>query len=199
MKKLKFGIAISFITIAMVMSSCKNNLVETSESSKNYSTSTTPYASESELAELSKNGFVNYKIARYYANIAMQQFSETNEWENAKVSDYPLVIYNSNAENPKFYEFRIIKDNKEVGAIACVANSSDGEAVQYIMPFATEISQENARNVSNSEGKLVAINYPSNIGVKTKKTARVINSSSDNLLSAENGEEISVLDFMVQI
>lgn len=180
----------------MVMNSCKNNLVETSESLENYSSSATPYASESELAELSKNGFVNYKIARYYANIAMQQFSETNEWKNAKVSDYPLVIYDSNAENPKFYEFRIIKDNEEVGAISCVSNSSDGEAVQYIMSFVTGISQKNARNVANSEGKLVAINYPSNIGVKTKNSARVINSSSDDFLSTESGEEMSVLDFI---
>lgn len=116
--------------------------------------------------------------------------------ENTKVSEFPLVIYDSNAENPKFYEFRIIKDNEEVGAISCVANSSDGEAVQYVMPFATEISQDNARSVASSEGKLVAINYPSNIGVKTKNSARVINSTSDDLLSAENGEEVSVLDFI---
>lgn len=196
MKKLKFEIASALAVFAMLMVGCKNNLVETSAGPENVSSSTTPYASESELTELSENGFVNYKIARYYANIAMQQFSETNEWENAKVSDYPLVIYDSNAENPKFYEFRIIKDNEEVGAISCVANSSDGEAVQYVMPFATEISQDNARSVASSEGKLVAINYPSNIGVKTKNSARVINSTSDDLLSTENGEEVSVLDFI---
>lgn len=55
MKKIKIGIAIRLITIAIIMVACKNNLVESSENGSN---STTPYASETELKELSENGFL---------------------------------------------------------------------------------------------------------------------------------------------
>ena len=61
-----------------------------------------------------------YKISRYFANIAMKEFSETNGWKSAILSEYPIIIYSTHSDNqPRYYEFRVLVDNTEVGAVTC--------------------------------------------------------------------------------
>ncbi len=99
----------------------------------------TPYAGEQALTAISSaEGFVNWKLARFFAVVELTEFRETNSWDGAVLSDYPLVIYNAQTGLPRYYEFRVIRGNTEIGAIACAAEKNEGEPVQYVMPFCKE-------------------------------------------------------------
>lgn len=86
------------------------------------------YSSEEELSALKDAGYVNYRVSRYFANLAMNDFANENDWQNARVSDYSVIIYSAVDDTPRYYEFRVIKDGKEVGAVSCTAKEKEGSA-----------------------------------------------------------------------
>lgn len=155
---------------------CKNEMTD-----EDTFISTTPYANEFELDALRNSGFVDYKIARFFALSEMAAFTEINSWQNSTLSDLPIIIYNSETDEPRYYEFRVIRNNTEIGAIACVAQKSEGEPVQYVMPYATEVSPIISRSVINTSSKFIDIGYPSKLVSKNLITNRSENATTEEL------------------
>ncbi len=164
---------ISKIVLALVTAvslfGCKNQM-----NSKNGELdSITPYADSDTLESLSKNGFIDYKISRFFALIEMAEFANENGWQNAELSDYPMIIYGTESGEPRFYEFRVIDNGKEIGAIACVAKTTEGDPVRYVIPYATEINEQSARAIYNNEMKIIDCRYPSKLTTKNLNTGRI--------------------------
>ena len=157
----------------------------------------TPYESDNMLESLSSQGFVNYKVSRFFALEAMNNFSSYYSWEDAKLSDKPIVIYNSLTEEPRFYEFRVIKDGNEVGAISCVANKKEGEPVRYILPYATQVQETVSRGLLNQDNKLIDAGYPSKIISKNLRTSRAIDVLSGEDYSAPLETEVSAKEIIM--
>ena len=158
---------------------------------------TTPYADENLLCTFAGEGFVNYKVSRFFALEAMNNFSSHYSWEGASLSDKPVVIYNSLTEEPRFYEFRVIKDGKEVGAISCVANKKEGEPVRYILPYATPVQETVTRSLLNQDNKLIDAGYPSKIVSKNFKTSRAIDVLSGEDYSEPVETEVSAKEIIM--
>ncbi len=182
MKKRKIMFLIA-LNMAIILCSCSNVI---KEAEKEF----TPYATEEVLTNLINEGYVNYRTSRYFACIAMHQFEEENSWYKTELSEYPIVIFNSKGEKPRYYEFRVLKDGKEIGAIACVTEEQDGEPVQYVMPYALKISNEDSRAISTTKSKITDVGYPAKISVSN------VNSRSTELSANSSYEDIKVKEFL---
>jgi hypothetical protein len=137
------------------------------------------YAGEDELNLVaSRAGFVHWKVARFFALDQFADIREENGWNNAELSEHPLIIYNAETGEPRYYEFRVIRNGAEIGAIACVAEKTEGAPVQYILPFANEITEPNARAVSLNEGKLIDSGYPGKLLMRKASGERSIDAAS---------------------
>ena len=92
MKKSIFSKIIVILSMILTLGfvSCKNEITD-----EEIFISTTPYASESELDALCNSGFVDYKVARFFALTEMAEFTEVNSWRNSTLSDFPIIIYNT--------------------------------------------------------------------------------------------------------
>jgi hypothetical protein len=94
----------------------------TESSSGRYST---PYADAELLEQLAtKEGAVDWRVARFFALTDMLDFTEENNWYGAELSRYPLVIYHTGNDEPRYYEFRVLRNDIEIGAIACAAEKA---------------------------------------------------------------------------
>ena len=169
MKKVKFASfssAIIMIVTGLVIG-CRNDIVE-NEIKENY---VTPYA-DTELLDSIANtdGFIHWKVARFFALNDLDDHRTENSWADAWLSEYPLVIYNTETGNPRYYEFRILKANKEVGAISCAVDKGEGSPVQYVLPFVHSIGRKTSRLVGNNTGKLVDRGYPSRLLAQDRKS-----------------------------
>ncbi|MDR2956209.1 MAG: hypothetical protein LBV43_14135 [Prevotella sp.] len=161
MKKLS---VVFLISIASLLIGCNNSLNEivTKEDSN-----TTPFASQELLEVIATNdGFVHWKVARFFALNELDDRRSENSWFDAWLSEYPLVIYNDATGDPRYYEFRILKSGKEVGAISCAVDKGEGSPVQYVLPFVHEIESQNARSVLNNTTQFVDSGYPSRLEQK---------------------------------
>jgi hypothetical protein len=139
----------------------------------------TAYANEDELnIAASKTGFVNWKAARFFALDQLAGIREDSGWNNARLSEHPLIIYNAETGEPRYYEFRVIRNGAEIGAIACVAEKTEGAPVQYVLPFANEITEPNARAVSLNEGKLIDAGYPGKLLMRESNGGRSIDAAT---------------------
>jgi hypothetical protein len=116
-----------------------------------------PYASADELDAVTNIGpdYLYYKILRNCAVVDMQGFIQTYHWQNAVVSDKPIVIYNTE-KNPKYYEFRVVRDGQQIGIIATIVNKKDGSPIAYVVNNVLDYSR-----ITGNEA-LVADNYPYN-------------------------------------
>lgn len=168
-----------YLLVTATILSCKNQISVGKTVEKK---SSTPYATEVELINLKNEGFINYKVSRYFANIAMNEFAETNNWNNVVLSEYPIVIYNNLTDEPRYYEFRVIADDMEIGAISCAAKETEGDAVQFVLPYTLSINdKKTARAVQAGNYKLTDARYPLSFVIKNTDTAR---------MSDSNGREI---------
>ena len=98
-------------------------------------------------------------MARTFALIELESFRDQNSWQNAKLSKYPILIYDGNSL-PKYYEFRVLLGENEVGAISSIVQKKDGKPIQYVMnkPNNYAFIQTNESNL-----KIIANGYPSGI------------------------------------
>lgn len=124
----------------------------------------TIYASEEGLDAIfeqyrSENA-LNWKMARFLAFDELYNLEEEKSWKDATISKTAILIYD-NKQKPKFYEFRVLRNNLEIGTIT--ANIfPDGGAIAYILDEARDYSGANkARSFGDS--KVIDNNYP-NIG-----------------------------------
>ena len=93
----------------------------------------TPYASSEELDAVTNLGseYTFWKVTRPFAVMELEAFSEEYGWVNATLSERAVLLYDGESK-PKYYEFRVIQDGKEVGAIVTVAQKKDGGPVVKI-------------------------------------------------------------------
>lgn len=193
MRKVK--VFLILLVVAVCMFGCKGNL-DVSYDENGGNNSLTPYATESELNEYKEGGFVNYRVSRYFAMLAMNDFAETNGWYNVSLSEYPVIIYNAETNEPRYYEFRVLSNEKEIGAISCVAKETEGDAVQYVLPYVLEVdSQDIARAVRTGEYKLTDYNYPSGLIIKNRKNARLIDPAGKDI-EGDVTKEITIKDIL---
>ena len=141
----------------------------------------TPYADMSLLentrsATTSDSDIVNWKVARFFAVVEKIEFEDHYEaWKGAKVSEKPIVIYYTNSEKPKYYEFRVIKDNVEVGSITCNASKKEGKPIVYVSEMSHKVLGKVAKELISSIGstRLTMANYPNQFVVeKNSASAR---------------------------
>jgi len=125
--------------------------------------SNTPYADIADLESIAEQSdkYVDWKVARVFAVIEKMSFCSEYNWSNSKISERPVLIYNHELE-PKYYEFRVIKLNQEIGSIACNAQKEGGKPVQYVMDFAKIYNTDNIKNFSIST-KIIDAGYPSKV------------------------------------
>lgn len=170
MKKVFFVLSI----LAMVfICSCEAKFIEISEQ-----TMESYFADKATLNQLTQEGYVDYRIARYFACAELSQTAADFGWNNVTLSEYPIIIYNSITENPKYYEFRVNNGTKEIGAVSCNAVKNEGNPVKYILPFAKEVIVSNARSALKKNGKFIDSGYPTKLAVKNNKSARAVDSET---------------------
>jgi hypothetical protein len=124
------------------------------------------------------DGFVNWKVARFFALNELDDSRAANSWEGAELSEYPLVIYNGETGEPRYYEFRVVRGGSEIGAITCVAEKSEGAPVQYILPFAKEIAEDGARSIRGGGGRLVDAGYPGRLIMRQANSSRAVDAET---------------------
>jgi hypothetical protein len=158
----------------------------------------TPFADIELLDSIANTeGFVNWKVARFFALNELDERRLENSWIDAWLSEYPLVIYNAETGNPRYYEFRVLKDNREVGAISCTVDKGEGAPVQYVLPFVNEISSANTRAVVNHTGKLIDRAYPGRLLIKEQNTNRSIDAATGVADSNEYPVDAKALDVLL--
>jgi len=112
-------------------------------------------------ATVSDPNVVEWKVARFFAVVEKVSFEKHYpSWKGAKVSKKPIVIYDPENNTPMYYEFRVVKDDKELGAITCNATKESGNPVAYVSEMANKVAAKVARELKNENLKLVAVNYP---------------------------------------
>lgn len=120
-----------------------------------------PYADRETLERIAAdNAYVHWKVARFFALNELDDSRMDNRWEHTWLSEYPLIIYHGDTGLPRYYEFRVIRDGMEIGAITCVAEKAEGVPVQLAIPFVYAIAGENARALSRGSKKLLDTAYP---------------------------------------
>ncbi|MDR0723504.1 MAG: hypothetical protein LBF75_12085 [Treponema sp.] len=121
-----------------------------------------PYADQETLEGIAAdNAYVHWKVARFFALNELDDSRMDTGWENTWLSEYPLIIYHRDRGLPRYYEFRVIRDDgTEIGGITCAAEKTEGAPVQLVLPFVHTIAEENARAVSRGSKKLLDTAYP---------------------------------------
>lgn len=174
MKGYNFFYKALFMSLCLlVFASCKSAI--SNEESKRSSLDgipdselVTPYA-DMDLLENTRSAassdpdVVNWKVARFFAVIEKVSFEDYYpEWKGAVVSAKPILIYYPEKDKVKFYEFRVIKGDMEVGSITCNASKKEGRTIAYVSEMSHKITAKVARDLVISRGnkKLTAVNYP---------------------------------------
>ncbi|MCL2557441.1 MAG: hypothetical protein FWE09_03090, partial [Treponema sp.] len=159
-----------------------------------------PYASVEELSRLAEiEGNVDWRVARFFALKSLQDFRDSNGWEGAVLSERPLIIHSQADGEPRYYEFRVIRGGSEIGAIACVAREDEGYAVQYVLPFASEIGRAAARSVAGGQGALVDAGYPGTLLVKNEATGRMARAATGEADDSEYPVELKIPEFLASL
>ena len=146
--------------------------------------SQTPYATVEELDAIT-NGtteYVYWRVARTFALMELESFRTENGWDGAKLSTLPVLVYDS-MSRPKYYEYRVILDDREIGAITCVAQKRDGGPTAYVLPSPSDYSQVKTKG---AEYRIVANGYPRVAFKRASQTERGVKLlEDDNSISGE--------------
>lgn len=118
-----------------------------------------PYPDQETLERIAfDRRYVHWKVARFFALHALDDFRVDNGWENTWLSEYPLLIYHG--DTPRYYEFRVLRDGTEIGAITGVVEKAEGMPIQFVLPFAQKIAGENAWAIRQGSKRLLDTAYP---------------------------------------
>lgn len=171
-----FAVYIILFTLSFV--SC-SNFTESDDSDAEF---LTPYASEAELNSIQlDDSAVSWKTARFFAILSMEDLSAENNWKGAELSKYPIVIYNHETEAPRYYEFRVILDGKERGAITCSALKEEGDPVQFILEDVPVLQTECCRSVQEGSYRITDNGYPGHYTAKKNGSNRSINAADGSV------------------
>lgn len=149
-------------------------------------TSGTPYASVEELDSVTNLGseYVYWRVSRAFALIELENFRTTENWEGTSLSEKPVLIYSAKSQ-PKYYEFRIIDGDKEIGTITAIAQKKDGDPTAYVLPYAPSYNTE---ALSKGRGiRIIDNGYPNvAYGAKSQAGTKIRNATD------ESGETIDL-------
>lgn len=110
-----------------------------------------PYANVSDLQVFSLNdNVVDYEFSRKMALIDLKDFKKDlfKNNQNATLSEMPVIIYDAD-NTPKYYEFIVLEQGKEIGTITCFAKKEVPAFTAYALPFVRDYSQTNATKYSD--------------------------------------------------
>lgn len=182
---------IIFIIACMVLQSCSNPIMNTISVNADF-VHDTPYASKNELDSLLSKAvdLVDWRVARIFAALELVS-SDFSGWDTATLSEYPVIIYSADLL-PKYYEFRVISSDREIGSITTVARKQLGYPTRYMM---TEPIQYVGTDMRAALGlnKIVDAGYPS----------RILYSSDTSLyyrsVNPETGKSMEVQDLVQEV
>ncbi|MDR3114708.1 MAG: hypothetical protein LBU25_04220 [Treponema sp.] len=138
-----------------------------------------PYADLETLERIaSDHRYVHWKVARFFALNELDDSRADNGWENTWLSEYPLIIYHADTGAPRYYEFRVIREGTEIGAITGVAEKTEGIPIQFVLPFANELAGENARAVTTGSKKLLDTAYPGRLLMEGATLGRSVDAAT---------------------
>jgi len=195
MKKFRLSKVAIILATALIIG-CNNDITDI----KPQESSATPFASPELLESIADTeGVVNWKVARFFALNDLDNYRADNGWTDAWLSEYPLVIYNAETGYPRYYEFRVLKDGKEVGAISCAADKGEGSPVQYVLPFVHEITSKTARSVETSAVKLVDSGYPGRLLAQQEygEYSRAVDADTGSEVLNKPDPDAKVLDVLL--
>lgn len=187
---MKFKI-LSLITVGLVFfASCSQDIALINQESDS-----SIYASVEELDQISEDSdvYAKWRVSRVLAKIELEDFREDNNWDNATLSERPVIIYSQDF-TPKYFEFHVISGGKLVGAISCAAKKEIGSPVQYVMEYVNAYEEVNNRGVSNV--KIVDNNYPSSFSYGDENTRSIYNPVNNEQLQPESLETPLALDLL---
>ena len=155
------GVRFLVLAFSMTLAGCSNvetlNGVAQVAAEVQAAESQTPYATVEELDAIT-NGtteYVYWRVARTFALMELESFRTENGWDGAKLSTLPVLVYDS-MSRPKYYEYRVILDDREIGAITCVAQKRDGGPTAYVLPSPSDLlaGEDKGRGVSDRGERL---------------------------------------------
>lgn len=177
-----FGL--SFFSLIFI-SSCEQER-ELNDDSFSPSGLITPYSNMSDFSIARSVSFegesvVNWKVARFFALLKKIDFESTYAWHGANLSKYPIIIYYADSNKPRYYEFRVIREGKEIGSITCNASKLEGSPVAFVSEMTHKVPIETAKQLvsASSTLRLSNVNYPSQF---------VMREASITSRSVQNGE-----------
>ncbi|MBQ9237747.1 MAG: hypothetical protein IJ191_00300 [Treponema sp.] len=159
----------------------------------------TPYANMTsaravQIAAEENPSIVDWRISRFFALLQKIDFESVYPWHGATISEYPVIIYYADSNTPRYYEFRVIKNGIEVGAITCNASKLEGEPVAYVSTMTHQVTAETAQQLTDISGavRLAAINYPSQFVMRdTTVSARSVMQGEAIFKDALSGETLT--------
>ena len=160
----------------------------------------TPFASRATLQEVMQlSGIVDWRIARYFALQTLEGFRQVQEWEGAVLSEYPLGIHCTFTGQPRYYEFRVIRGNTEIGAIVCAAKEIEGSAVLYVLPFATPIDAGIARSIAQNQAILIDSGYPGTLLVRQSGSRLPLYAATGEMTAREYSARLRTIEVLLSL
>ena len=204
MKKVTRLCILLMVAVVMVfagfLTACHQSMNPDLELDVSNSAFDTPFASRAILTDMAQiPGSVDWRIARFYALRTMEHFRETNSWGNAVLSQYPLIIHCNVTGRPRFLEFRVISNNKEIGAIVSVASEDEGKAIQWVLSYAIPITANIAREIRTNQGQLIDAGYPGNLLFRRTGARQPIYASTEEKVTRDYFTVTPAIDFLLSI
>ena len=163
MRKSTIRLIVLCITISFVLLACNFGFRNQADDGELVTPYMTPSVARS-VSDISSTSpdVVDWRVARFFAVLEKIEFESVYPWHGASVSEYPVVIYNTDSKIPRYYEFRVIKNGIEVGSISCNASKLDGEPIAYVSEMTHKVTKETAKKLTDpfSGSDLININYP---------------------------------------
>ena len=198
---MKRSLLIKTLFCLLVFASCKNGF---SNEDKEYSFENiaddelvTPYTDMSSLENMRSVAtpdpdIVDWRVARFFAVIEKIEFEDNyKSWKGAKISEKPIIIYYASSDKPRYYEFRVIKDNIEVGSITCNASKKEGKPIVYVSEMSHKVLGKVAKELASRYGNthLSVVNYPNQFVVESNNiSARSVEGLQREFKNARTNE-----------
>ncbi len=178
MKFVRIGICFVLSSMLMFITACSNMSDAVSQNSP------CPYATEAQLdavANLSGD-FISYKVARTLGMLEMADFEDVSGWShNAVLSDTPVIIWETD-DKPKYYEFHVIDNGKDVGYVTCNVSKKAGDPVAFVGSGRKDYPESESRSVISNATKVYNANYPC---TEIRSSARTADTEEDEMSEEE--------------
>lgn len=190
-KKTGLGL-ILILLMGGIIASCMVNDLANGNGTLEWSTASgTPYASVEELDAVTNLGseYVYWRVARVFSVLEMESFKNEEDWYNTQLSGTPVVIYDS-MSCPKYYEFRVIHNGEEIGAVTATAKKEGSSVVNFVLDSVKDYSHLKKKG---DNYQVIAEDYPSSVvyGIVTKSGEKI-----SSAIDPDSGEDVEIYEPM---